>query len=128
MSSNKKVWQYFAITLFISYLPAICRFFVSLGSEISWYDTKDTLFASLALLLSNFTLVGDDETVSSRMGILFGSLALMFPIITMSIVLMINEKNPNYHESASLITGNLIFAIVSGFVSFSANNNVYQSV
>jgi len=129
--NTKKLWLYYSITVIVSYLPLLIRLLVhSDRPDVNSYDPKDVLFASLALLLSNFTLVSDDDRIESisRTTILAGSAFLMIPILYYVETLMVNEPNINYEASTALKVGTIFFSIVSALVSLGANNMVYKGV
>jgi len=129
--NTKKLWLYYLITVLVSYMPLLLRLLIHPDHpDVNIYDPKDVLFASLALLLSNFILVSDDDIITSvnRTTILAGSALLMIPILYFVETLMTHEPNIKYEASAALRVGTIVFSFVSALVSLGANNMVYKNV
>ena len=129
--NTKKLWLFYFITVVVSYLPLLLRLLIHPDHlSVKIYDPKDVLFASLALLLSNFTLISDDENISTlnKTLILSFSAFLLIPLLYYVETLMTNEPNIKYQESAALKTGTIVFSFASAMVSLGANNMVYKAV
>ena len=123
-SSNKNddLWLWFFCTLLASFMPCIVRYAISLGVHIESFDIKDILFATLAIVISNFTLVGSQKKLEERKLIIVASGFLLIPVVCFTANFLFNENNHNFQPPTQMIFGTYLFCIVAVITSFSANN------
>lgn len=118
-------WFWFFATFVASLIPVACRFIASLASEINALDLKDVLFAGLALNLSNLNLVGD-KTMDKKNIIVYLSVILL---IIIAVILGIYFANENKLRNISIMLDlfSITFVGASVYVSYSANNYVFEN-
>ncbi len=120
-ASGWSTW--FFCTIAGSFIPCWVRFYmVVTGDSVNTFDIKDVMFACLAILISNFTLINSSRTLGGRNIIINLTWFLLVGIISWMNTFIRQENNPNYHPSNLFELLIYLFTIIAVTTSYFANS------
>jgi len=120
---NKTKWFYF--TVVVSFLPIIFRILVWTDFTINIFDIKDLLFASLAINISNLSLVSGkdfDQRISTILFSLSFAVAFAFLLGIMLVCEAVRVQTNILNWLAVLAS------VLTIYKSYEANNYVFETV
>lgn len=122
---NLSKTKWFYLTIVVSFLPLIFRFLVWTDFTINIFDIKDLLFASLAINLSNLSLVSGKDFDERINTILFSVVFAVAFAFLLGIMLMCEALRA---ETNILNWLAVCASVLTIYKSYEANNYVFETV
>lgn len=119
-------WIWFVITILCSFIPCIARAIASTNLDISCFDTKDIIFAGIAINISNFQLISSHIKIEPKILIsLLSTIANLFLAVILGIILS-DDSNTKAHSTFWLNIICILIVIVSIYLSYDANDYIIK--
>ncbi|HVZ95749.1 MAG TPA: hypothetical protein VG847_02660 [Chitinophagaceae bacterium] len=119
-------WLWFSLTILCSFIPCIARAIAATNLDISYFDTKDLIFAGIAINLSNFSLISSHIKFELKTLLsVFSTLANLFLAVILGILLS-DDNNKNAHSTMWLSIFCIIIVGFSVYLSYDANDYIIK--